>query len=66
MARRVGPEEKAEKKKVAFLRRSWQINPVTRGKESSKRYSRLCVKIFLNEQEIKIRSAKGQFAGGYH
>src|SRR5208282_3492078 len=38
---RVGPDEKAEKKKVAFPRRTWQINPVTRGKESSKRHSHL-------------------------
>jgi hypothetical protein len=30
-----------EKKKVAFPRRTWQINPVTRVKESRKKYSGL-------------------------
>jgi hypothetical protein len=35
---------KSKKKKVAFPRRSWQINPVTRVKESSKKYSRPRVK----------------------
>lgn len=28
------------KKKLAFPRRQWQINPVTRVKESRKKYSR--------------------------
>jgi hypothetical protein len=28
------------KKKLAFPRREWQINPVTRVKESKKKYSR--------------------------
>jgi hypothetical protein len=32
------------KKKVALPRRTWQINPVTRVKESSKKYSRPRVK----------------------
>jgi hypothetical protein len=31
---------KAKKKKVAFPRRTWQINPVTRVKSSAKKYSR--------------------------
>jgi len=31
---------KKPKKKLALPRRSWQINPVTRVKESVKRYSR--------------------------
>jgi hypothetical protein len=32
------------KKKLAFPRRQWQINPATRGKESEKKYSRATVK----------------------
>ena len=31
---------KNSKKKIAFPRRRWQINPSTRVEESSKRYSR--------------------------
>lgn len=31
---------KKRKKKVAFPRRQWQINPATRVKESNKKYSR--------------------------
>ncbi len=31
---------KAEKKKVALLRRIWQISPVTRVKDAAKKYSR--------------------------
>jgi hypothetical protein len=31
---------KSKKKKVVFPRRIWQINPVTRMKESAKKYSR--------------------------
>jgi hypothetical protein len=31
---------KSKKKKVAFPRRTWQIKPVTRVKESVKKYSR--------------------------
>jgi hypothetical protein len=42
---------KLEKKKVAFPRRTWQINPVTRVKESSKKYSRPCVKQDLKKQK---------------
>jgi hypothetical protein len=32
------------KKKLAFPRRQWQINPTTRVKESAKKYSRPRVK----------------------
>ena len=35
---------KNSKKKIAFPRRRWQINPSTRVEESSKRYSRLKAK----------------------
>jgi hypothetical protein len=35
---------KTKKKKVAFPRRTWQIKPVTRVKESAKKYSRPRVK----------------------
>jgi hypothetical protein len=35
---------KAKKKKMALPRRPWKINPVTRVKESGKRYSRPRVK----------------------
>jgi hypothetical protein len=35
---------KAKKKKLALPRRQWKINPVTRVKESVKRYSRPRVK----------------------
>jgi hypothetical protein len=31
---------KKRKKKLAFPRRQWQINPTTRVKESAKKYSR--------------------------
>jgi hypothetical protein len=31
---------KTKKKKVAFPRRTWQINPVMRVKSSAKKYSR--------------------------
>jgi hypothetical protein len=31
---------KKAKKKLAFPRREWQINPATRVKESAKKYSR--------------------------
>jgi hypothetical protein len=31
---------KKSKKKIALPRRSWQINPVTRVKESARKYSR--------------------------
>ncbi|HEY1718912.1 MAG TPA: hypothetical protein VGH42_11565 [Verrucomicrobiae bacterium] len=41
---------KTKKKKVAFPRRTWQINPVTRVKESSKKYSRSCVKQDLQKE----------------
>jgi hypothetical protein len=33
-----------KKKKIAFPRRTWQIKPVTRVKESSRKYSRPCAK----------------------
>ncbi len=32
--------KKAKKKTVVFPRRKWQINPVTRVKDSEKKYSR--------------------------
>jgi hypothetical protein len=32
--------KKSKKKKLALPRRQWQINPVTRVKESEKKYSR--------------------------
>ena len=35
---------KAKKKKLALPRRQWKINPVTRVKESGKKYFRLRVK----------------------
>jgi hypothetical protein len=60
---------KSKKKKVAFPRRTWQINPVTRVKSSAKKYSRPRVKQDFqksDEQEIKIWSAEGQFAGRHH
>jgi len=36
--------KKPQKKKVAFSRRTWQINPVTRVKSSAKKYSHPRVK----------------------
>jgi hypothetical protein len=39
MAARLGPM-KAKKKKIALPRRQWKINPVTRIKESARKYSR--------------------------
>jgi len=33
---------KSKKKKVAFPRRTWQINPVKRVKDSARKYSRPC------------------------
>ncbi len=42
---------KSKKKKVAFPRRTWQINPVTRVKESVKGYSRPRAKQILRKQE---------------
>jgi hypothetical protein len=41
---------KKSKKKVALPRRSWTINPVTRVKESSKKYSRARAKDELQKQ----------------
>jgi hypothetical protein len=43
---------KSKKKKVAFPRRTWQIDPVTRVKSSAKKYSRPCVKQDLHKEEI--------------
>jgi hypothetical protein len=43
--------KKPQKKKVAFPRRSWQINPVTRVKESAKKYSRLRAKQILKKSD---------------
>jgi hypothetical protein len=40
-----------KKKKVALPRRFWQINPVTRVKESAKGYSRPRTKQILRKQE---------------
>jgi hypothetical protein len=42
---------KSKKKEVAFPRRTWQINPVTRVKESAKRYSRPRSKQGLRKQD---------------
>ena len=42
---------KSKKKKVAFPRRTWQINPVTRVKESAKQYSRPRSKQTLQKQD---------------
>jgi hypothetical protein len=41
--------KKPPKKKVALPRRTWQINPVTRVKESPKKYSRPHVKHILKK-----------------
>jgi hypothetical protein len=43
--------KKPQKKKVAFPRRSWQINPVTRVKSSAKKYSRPRAKNDLQRQD---------------
>jgi hypothetical protein len=40
----------SEKKKLAFPRRTWKINPVTRVKESAKKYSRPRAKQDLQKQ----------------
>jgi hypothetical protein len=40
---------KVKKKKVALPRRTWQINPVTRVKDSKKKYSRPRVKTGLQK-----------------
>ena len=42
---------KSKKKKVAFPRRTWQINPVTRVKDSAKKYSRPRVKQDLQKSD---------------
>jgi len=42
---------KTKKKKVAFPHRTWQINPVTRVKDSAKKYSRPRVKLELQQQD---------------
>ncbi|HEY5232832.1 MAG TPA: hypothetical protein VIK35_04785 [Verrucomicrobiae bacterium] len=42
---------KLEKKKVAFSRRTWQVNPATRVKDSAKKYSRPRVKQDLQKQK---------------
>jgi hypothetical protein len=42
---------KSKKKKVAFPRRTWQINPVTRVKSSAKKYSRPRVKQDLQKSD---------------
>jgi len=43
--------KKPRKKKVALPRRTWQIKPVTRVKESAKRYSRPSVKQALQKSD---------------
>jgi hypothetical protein len=40
-----------KKKKVAFLRRTWQINPVTRVKNSARKCSCLSAKRDLHKQD---------------
>jgi hypothetical protein len=42
---------KSKKKKVAFPRRIWQINPVTRVKGSAKKYLRPRAKQNLRKQD---------------
>jgi len=42
---------KTKKKKVAFPRRTWQINPVTRVKDSVMKYSRPRVKQDLQKHD---------------
>jgi hypothetical protein len=42
---------KSRKKKVAFPRRSWQINPVTRVNDSSKKHLRSRVEWDLQKQD---------------
>jgi hypothetical protein len=49
--RRLKREMKSKKKKVAFPRRTWQINPVTRVKSSAKKYSRPRVKQDLQKSD---------------
>jgi hypothetical protein len=49
--------KKPGKKKVAFPCRSWQINPVTRVKESLKRCSRPRTKQDLQKQNWQGRAA---------
>jgi hypothetical protein len=43
--------KKSQKKKVALPLRTWQMNPVTRVKESSKEYSRQRVKENWRKQD---------------
>jgi hypothetical protein len=43
--------KKPAKKKVAFPRRTWQINPVTRVKNSAKKYSRPGIKQDLQKSD---------------
>jgi len=42
---------KPEKKKLALPRQQWTINPVTRVKESDKKYSRARVKKTVSKYE---------------
>jgi hypothetical protein len=42
---------KTKKKKVALPRRTWQINPVTRVKDSKKKYLRPRVKTDLQKSD---------------
>jgi hypothetical protein len=42
---------KSQKKKVAFSRRTWQINPVTRMKGSAMKHSHLGAKDDLQKQD---------------
>jgi hypothetical protein len=42
---------KKKKKKVVFPRRTWQIKPVTRVKDSAKQYSRRRVKTDLQQPD---------------
>jgi hypothetical protein len=46
-----GSKMKLKKKKVAFPRRTWQISPVMRVKNSAKKYSRPRVKQDLKKEE---------------
>jgi hypothetical protein len=63
--------KKPVKKKVAFSRQTWQINPVTRVKNSAKNCSRShgdddLHELKSDEQKIKIWSAERQLAGRHH
>jgi hypothetical protein len=51
LCKSVASAVKSKKKKVAFPRRTWQINPVTRVKGSARKYSRSHAKQNLRKQD---------------